>query len=346
MRFNIEELYIGFLGSEMKRLFSFHSLYVANEYMDSKKFLFVSYEALIGDVALQVIQEGHTVKYYIKDPAEKEIADGFVPKVDDWKKEVGWADIIIFDDVLGMGAEAKKLRDQGKLVVGGTPYTDELEGDREFGQDELKKYGVSIIPNWNFSSFPEAIEFVEKNPARYVIKPSGKVQNNKRLLFVGEEEDGRDVLQVLKAYQESWASKIKTFQLQKRVEGVEIAVGAFFNGNEFAYPINVNFEHKKLFPGNLGPSTGEMGTSMFWSEPNRIFEATLRRMEPKLKEEKYVGYIDINCIVNSQGIYPLEFTARFGYPTTQIQSEGLHTPISAVLYRLADGSLKGANAES
>ena len=222
MRFNIEELYIGFLGSEMKRLFSFHSLYVANEYMDSKKFLFVSYEALIGDVALQVIQEGHTVKYYIKDPAEKEIADGFVPKVDDWKKEVGWADIIIFDDVLGMGAEAKKLRDQGKLVVGGTPYTDELEGDREFGQDELKKYGVSIIPNWNFSSFPEAIEFVEKNPARYVIKPSGKVQNNKRLLFVGEEEDGRDVLQVLKAYQGSWASKIKTFQLQKHVSGAVI----------------------------------------------------------------------------------------------------------------------------
>ena len=34
----------------------------------------------------------------------------------------------------------------------------------------------------------------EANPNRYVIKPSGEAQNIKRLLFVGEEEDGRDVV--------------------------------------------------------------------------------------------------------------------------------------------------------
>ena len=47
-------------------------------------------------------------------------------------------------------------------------------------------------------------------------------------------------------------------------------------------PINVNFEHKKLFPGNIGPSTGEMGTAMFWSGPNRLFNSTLKKMEAKL----------------------------------------------------------------
>jgi phosphoribosylamine---glycine ligase len=314
--------------------------------MERKKFLFVSYESLIGDIAWQVVKEGHDVKYYVKNPEERDIADGFVPKTDDWKKEVEWADVIVFDDVLGHGTEAKRLRDQGKHVIGGTPYTDRLEDDREFGQAELKKWGVPIIPNWNFSSFEEAIDFVRKNPGRYVIKSSGAAQNLKSLLFIGEEDDGKDVLQILEAYRKVWASKIKVFQLQKRVEGVEIAVGAFFNGNEFVYPINVNFEHKRLFPGNLGPMTGEMGTAMFWSEPNRIFEATLRKMEGKLKEEKYAGYIDINCIVNSQGIYPLEFTARFGYPTIQIQSEGINMPIGEFLLSLADGSLKKFKAKS
>jgi len=303
-------------------------------------FLFVSYDSLIGDIAWNVMKEGHDVKYAVSNPVDREVGSGFVPMVDDWKAEVDWADVVIFDDVLGMGTEAKKLRDAGKPVVGGTPYTDMLEDDRSFGQEELKKHGISIIPYKQFESFDDAITFVRENRARYVIKPVGEAQNMKGLLFIGEEEDGSDVLQVLEDYQQAWSNKIPSFQLQRRVEGVEIAVGAFFNGKEFAYPINVNFEHKKLFPGDLGPSTGEMGTAMFWTGPNRIFNQTLKKLEGKLAEEGYVGYIDLNCIVSGSNIYPLEFTARFGYPTIFIQKEGIQTPISDLLYGLASGTRK------
>jgi phosphoribosylamine--glycine ligase len=301
-------------------------------------FLFVSYDGLIGDLAWTIVKEGHNVKYSISNPADREVGAGFVPMADDWKAEVDWADVIVFDDVLGMGTEAKKLRDAGKLVVGGTPYTDMLEDDRSFGQEELKKHGISIIPYKHFESFDDAINFVRENKGRYVIKPSGEAQNLKGLLFIGEEEDGSDVIQVLEDYQQAWSDKIPTFQLQRRVEGVEVAVGAFFNGKQFAYPINVNFEHKKLFPGDLGPSTGEMGTAMFWSGPNRIFNQTLKKLEGKLAEEGYVGYLDLNCIVSGQSIYPLEFTARFGYPTIFIQSEGITTPMAELLHGLAAGT--------
>ncbi len=303
-------------------------------------FLFVSYDGLIGDLAWNVIKDGHDVKYSIKNPDDREVGAGFVPMVDDWKTEVDWADVIVFDDVLGMGTEAKKLRDLGKLVVGGTPYTDMLEDDRSFGQEELKKHGISIIPYKHFDGFEDAIKYVSDHPARYVIKPSGEAQNLKGLLFIGEEEDGSDVIQVLEDYHQAWADKIPTFQLQRRVEGVEVAVGAFFNGKAFTYPININFEHKKLFPGDLGPSTGEMGTAMFWSGPNRIFNQTLKKLEGRLAEEGYVGYIDLNCIVSGNNIYPLEFTARFGYPTIFIQQEGIVTPIGDFLHGLANGSLK------
>ncbi|MFH1239589.1 MAG: phosphoribosylglycinamide synthetase C domain-containing protein [Candidatus Diapherotrites archaeon] len=224
-----------------------------------KNFLFVSIDALISDIAWVISREGHNVKYYIGCPEDKEVANGFVEKVDDWEKEVEWADVIVFDDVLGEGTKAKKLRDSGKYVIGGTPYTDQLEDDRAFGQEELKKYGINILPYVNFTSFGDAIEYVKNHPDKYVIKPSGDAGNIKGLLFVGEEDDGRDVIQVLSDYNNAWSDKIQMFQLQKKVSGVEVAVGAFFNGNEFIYPINVNFEHKKLFPGNLGPSTGEMG---------------------------------------------------------------------------------------
>jgi phosphoribosylamine--glycine ligase len=310
------------------------------------KFLFVSYEGLIADISWQVVKEGHEAKLWIENPEEQGIGEGFVPKAKDWKQEVDWADVVVFDDVLGMGKMAEELRSRGKLVVGGSAYTDRLEDDRAFGQQELKAAGVSIIPQENFTSFDEAVAYVQANPNRYVIKPSGEAQNIKRLLFVGEEEDGRDVIQVLHDYKRFWSDKVKEFQLQRRIMGVEVAVCAFFNGREFLSPICVNFEHKKLFPGDIGPATGEMGTSMFWSEPNRLFNATLKKMESRLAEARYVGSIDINCIVNNNGIYPLEFTARFGYPLVSIQQEGLLTPIGELLRGLADGTLARLRARS
>ena len=306
--------------------------------MEKKKFLFVSLSSLIGDIAWQVLKEGHEVRYYIEAQKERDIADGFVPKSSNWEADADWADLIVFDDTLGQGEKAQRLRAEGKKVIGGTAYTDRLEDDRSFGQEELKRAGVSIIPYREFESFDEAIEHVAQNPGRYVIKPSGEAQNVKRRLFVGEEDDGQDVIRMLEAYKKAFSEEIKVFQLQRRVTGVEVAVGAFFNGKSFIYPINVNFEHKKLFPGNLGPPTGEMGTSMFWSTPNRIFNQMLLKMEPKLAEEGYVGYIDVNCIVNNNGIYPLEFTSRFGYPTISIQQEGMITPIGQFFWDLANGN--------
>ena len=302
-----------------------------------KKFLFVSIEGLISDIAWQVKKEGHAVKYYIENTEERELGDGFVEKTKDWEDELDWADVIVLADVLGQGEIAERLRKEGRLVIGGTEYLDRLEDVRGFGQEELKKHGVSIIPYREFNSFTEAIDFVEKNPNQYVLKPSGQAQNVKGLLFVGEEKDGRDVIQVLEAYRGAWEKKIPFFQLQRRVVGVEVAVGAFFNGKKFVTPINVNFEHKKLFPGNLGPSTGEMGTAMFWSSPNKIFNSTLKKFKSTFTEEGYVGYLDLNCIVNSNGVYPLEWTTRFGYPTISIQQEGLITPIGEFLYNLARG---------
>jgi phosphoribosylamine-glycine ligase len=222
------------------------------------KFLFVSPEALSLDLAYRVQQENNEVKFFVQSDTEKDVGDGFVEKVATWDNLVDWADVIVFDDI-GFGKTADKLRAEGKRVVGGSSYTDRLENEREFGQQELAKAGVSVLPNWNFSDFDEAIKFVQGNPQRYVIKPSGKAQNEKELLFVGQEEDGNDVIDVLAHYKKNWSNKIRIFQIQKYASGVEVGVGAFFNGKDFANPININFEHKRLFPGEIGPSTGEMG---------------------------------------------------------------------------------------
>ena len=238
-----------------------------------KKFLFVSWESLSGDVAWQLKKEGHEVKCYIKAEEDQDVYDGFLEKVDDWKKWVEWADCIVFDDIW-FGKEAEELRKKGKLVFGGSVYTDKLEDDREFGQQEMQSAGVNTLPRWNFTNFDEAIEFIKKNPDRYVFKPAGKAQNEKELLFVGNEDDGSDIIGIFERSKKTWSNKIKTFQLQKFASGVEVAVGAFFNGKEFIYPININFEHKRMFPGDLGPNCYSQDTEILtangWKRFNQI----------------------------------------------------------------------------
>lgn len=300
------------------------------------KFLFVTFESLSADLAWQLKKEGHEVKLFCQGQREKDVGTGFVDKVDDWEANKDWAEVVVFDDV-GFGPKADQLRKEGKAVVGGSTYTDKLEFDREFGQSELKAAGVNTLQGRNFTSFDEAIEFVRANPDRYVLKPSGKAQNEKELLFIGQDEDGKDLLQVLEHYKANWSKKIKEFLIQKYAEGVEVAVGAFFNGKEFILPVNVNFEHKRLFPSELGPSTGEMGTFMYWTKSNPVYENTLLKMKEKLAASGYVGYIDINCIANGRGIWPLEFTARFGYPTISIQMEGITGDWGLFLSDLAQG---------
>ncbi len=305
--------------------------------LPKKKFLFVSQESLSGDLAWQVKREGHEVKIFIKSDEDKDVYDGFLEKVDDWQKHKDWADVVVFDDT-GFGEIADKFRKEGKLVVGSSTYTDKLEENREFGQQEMKAVGMSTLPSFNFTNFDDAIKFLKENPGRYVFKPSGNITSeNKDLLFISREEDGIDLLEVLLHNRKAWSKKIASFQLQKYASGVEVAVGAFFNGKDFIKPVCINFEHKRLFPGETGPMTGEMGTSMYFTNDNMIFSSTLAKMKDKLAESKYVGYIDINCIANAKGIYPLEYTARFGYPTISIQMEGIQTPMGELLYKMAAG---------
>ena len=302
--------------------------------MDPLKFLFISRLGLIHDLAWEVQKEGHLVRYCILSKSDRDVADGFVEKVDDWEEHKKWADLLVFDDA-DFGGICEKLRKDGHLVIGGTKYADRLEDDRDFGQSEMKAAGFTTLPYWDFDSFDTAIEFIRGKPDRYVVKPNGIAQNDKVLSFVGQEDDGRDVMTMLEHYKKSWATKIKSFQIQKYVAGVEIAIGAFFNGKDFVLPAFINFEHKRMFNDDIGPSTGEMGTSAFWSGENRLYRETLARIKERLAG--YVGYMDINCIGNARGIYPLEFTSRFGYPTINLQLEGVLSKWSEFLLALAKG---------
>lgn len=270
---------------------------------------------------------------YISSKIDKETWNGFVKKSKNWEEDIDWADIIVFESIWHW-TKIEELRKKWKLVIWWTRYTDKLEDDRSFWQCELKKHGIKILWYTEYDNFDDAITYIEENPWKYVLKPSWEIQDLKQLLFIWNEEHWGDVIRILKAYKKTWGNDIKLFQLQQKVSWVEVAVWAFFNWKEFLKPININFEHKKLFPWELGVWTWEMWTTMFWADENVIFNKTLKKLENTLAEDWYIWYIDLNCIVNWSWIYPLEFTCRFWYPTISIQQSSISWDLSEFLLNM------------
>ena len=127
------------------------------------------------------------------------------------------------------------------------------------------------------------------------------------------------------------------FQLQRRILGVEVATGAFFNGARVRLRRSASTSStRSCFPATSARPPARWARRC--SGASRTGSSTRRcgRWSRRSRDEGYVGYIDVNCIVNANGIYPLEFTARFGYPTISIQQEGLLTPMGELLRRARD----------
>jgi phosphoribosylamine--glycine ligase len=132
----------------------------------------------------------------------------------------------------------------------------------------------------------------------------------------------------------------REFLLMEFIDGIEMGVGAYFNGSHFIRPACLDWEHKRFFAGDLGEMTGEMGTVVTYDHTDVFFDLTLAKMEGRLRDNGYVGYINLNTIVNAAGIWPLEFTCRFGYPGYAILSPLQATPWAQLLHGMVTGTLR------
>lgn len=312
------------------------------------RILFVTEDFSGASLCARLAQEGHEVRVHVGNPACIRILDGVIEKVPlrvssgqadlgnglDW---VGKDGLIICDDN-GFGKLADDLRAKGFSVVGGSAGGDLLEDDREHAQQVFAAHGLNPIPTHTFGSAAEAAEFIDKNGGEWVVKRNGRA--DKISCYVGQLPDGSDTVDLLRNDARRDGGNPVHYVLQKRVRGVEIGVARYFNGTDWAGPIELNIEHKKLFPGDLGPKTCEMGTLLWYTadESNRLFREMLAPLKPYLQKINFRGDFDINCIVNEQGAWPLEATARFGYPAVQAQMALHETPWGEFLKAVADGN--------
>lgn len=306
------------------------------------RILFISEDLVAGNLSYLLSKEGHDVKLYIDDEGRRASFENMVNKVDSWEDHLDWVgtDGLIVVDSCSHGAQQSELRQSGYSVIGSSELGNRLENERAYADKIFKDCGLKTVSLIDFESVEKALEFVKRERGQWVVKQNSDGTGLKDLNYVGQMEDASDVINVLESYLQEGQYVEGTITLQQKIDGVEIGVGRYFNGHDWVGPIEINLEHKKFFPGDLGPTTSEMGTVAWYddNEENKLFVETLAKLKSHLKAIDFRGDAEINCIVNSEGAFPLEATTRFGSPIVHLQSEIHLSPWGEFLKAVADGN--------
>jgi len=281
-------------------------------------------------IAIKMAQEGHAVDIFLKNEKFKYSLQGFRnPKII-LNAPAGDGYDLIIADMVGLGELCDKYKKQGKLVLGGGVFNDKLELDRA--------YGAKVITSLTKAKEGEVVKITSKNDLMTLLKKSStakviKPLNNKSvsLTLVSQDETNSSLISMVKAM----GDKLIPCIVQDTIQGFEISTEGWFNGERFILPFNHTFERKRLMEGDKGPQTGCAGNVVFASNGDKLTDMLLLPLEPLLKKVKYLGPIDINCIISDKDVYFLEITSRLGYDAIQAFAELLKIPVYDFFFKIA-----------
>jgi phosphoribosylamine--glycine ligase len=274
------------------------------------KFLILSDAGDGVGLALRLKLEGHDAKIKIFDRAHDTQGKGLVDYSDEY--QMGQT---VIADCTGFGEIMDSFRDAGIRIFGGGGFADKLEANRQYAEEVMRKARIETPKSVSVKSWSDAAKQAEKFAelsGKVVLKPEGVLSG---VVPSYVASDFEDALSMLKQFEKECGSSDVELTVQEFIEGIAVSTEGWFNGTEWVEGLfNHTIERKQFLDGDLGPSGGCTG-NVVWpcDSKDPLVKETLLKLTEALRERSYVGAIDINCVVNEEGVYGLEFTPRFGY---------------------------------
>lgn len=261
-------------------------------------------------LALRLKLEGHDAKIKIFDRMHDTQGKGLVDYSDAY--QMGQT---VIADCTGFGEIMDSFRDAGIRTFGGGSFADKLEANRQFAEEVMYKARIETpksvsVKTWDDAA-KQAIRLAETS-GKVVLKPEGALSG---VIPSYVASDDKEALSMLKQFEKECGSDDVELTVQEFIEGIAVSSEGWFNGFEWVDGMfNHTIERKQFLDGDLGSSGGCTGNVVWPCDANDpLVKQTLTKLTEVLREHRYVGAIDINCVVNEGGIYGLEFTPRFGY---------------------------------
>ena len=283
------------------------------------------------DLALRAQALGHQVRVFLGkyDDVKHPLGKGLVKRVPDWRDSMRWADLVILEGNTRYMGELDAWRRRGVPIVGGNDESASWEHNREIGMRVLEEAGVPLVEHQVFRDYDQAIRYVERRGEPSYCKPCSDTGNKALSAKTGVPEDPS---WQLRRWKERLGRPSAPIMLQDAIDGIEMGCAVWAGPAGFAAGIEENWEEKKLHAGDLGVNTGEVGSIQRYVARSKLFDKVLRPCEEALERLGVVCNFSINCIVDGDGTgWPLEWTVRCGWPSTNLEVELLDDPIEFLL---------------
>jgi len=260
-------------------------------------------------LALRLKNEGHDARIWIRDPEAEKRCQGLI----DVSSEHRFGQTVIAD-CTGAGTLLDTFSDAGVAVVGGSSFADKLEADRQYAEEVFHRAHIETPESESATTWEDAAELARElagDSGRVVLKPEGKYSG---VLPSYVAYDTEDAEKMLDHFRTIVGEKIE-LTVQEFLEGVAVSTEGWFNGHEWIPGLfNHTIERKQFLNDDLGPSGGCVG-NLVWpcDSGDPLVRELLTPLTEVLALHRYRGAIDVNAVVNEEGIYALEFTPRFGY---------------------------------
>lgn len=231
---------------------------------------------------------------------------------------------------------------QGLPIFGPDKNGAQLEGDKSFACDFMKRYAIPHPQSEMFTIAEDAKHYIEKIGAENcVIKASGLAAGKGVILPNAREEAFKTIDDIMN--KKIFGKAGSTVVIQERLSGPEISIIAFTDGSAVV-PLVPSQDHKRVNDHDEGPNTGGMGAyapAPFVNEKEMQLIQTeiLEKTITGLKKEKivYKGILYAGLMMTQDGPKVLEYNVRFGDPETQ----PLMMLLDSDLYEIAMACIEG-----
>ncbi|KKR21462.1 MAG: Phosphoribosylamine-glycine ligase [Parcubacteria group bacterium GW2011_GWE2_39_37] len=231
---------------------------------------------------------------------------------------------------------------EGLKILGPSQKAAQLEANKAFSKDMMKKYGVPTARYSVFDKIIHAQDFVEdllKTPP-FVIKASGLAAGKGVVIAQSIAEANAAIKGMLTG--KLFGDAGREIVIEEYLSGEEASFLAFTDGRNII-PLASSQDHKKLLDGDLGPNTGGMGA--YSPAPvvtpaihDKVMVEVMRRMVDGMAKERrtYRGILYAGLMINGDDIKTLEFNCRFGDPECQPLMMRLKSDIVPIMMEIAN----------